>query len=313
MLALFIAASRHSEHQQTDIAGLIASQIETEQGTEVSPENKRDLRNLVNAIFAKHKKSELTADIPNKISGEQLISVMGFKSKRIEQGPKDEARAVKQQLKLSLGRANISNAPLPIFPDSSRVEEINKQRNLVKFISGIIAAFRPSVGDSANISRHVVELAYHQKIDPIYVAAVIAVESRFVPDAQSHVGAKGLMQLMPGTAKDVLAKNADILGTSIRLYDPRANIFLGINYLKELEGRYKGNQTLALAAYNWGPANVDAVLKGHKTIPSSVQNYAKMVLERSKSWQKHFNRANENAERLEDALNESIQENTEPF
>ena len=322
VIAIGLFITQRGNHEEADIASLIADQIETEQGTAVSAESKKDLKDLVQAIFAKHKRAELTADIPNKISGEQLISVMGFKSKAVEQvkraaraPAKQETKSTEEQapLTLSMGRSNISATPPPIYPDKNREEVINKQRNLVKFISGIIAAFRPSVGDSANISRHVVELAYHQKVDPIYVAAVIAVESRFVPDAQSNVGAKGLMQLMPGTAKDVLAKNADILGSSIRLYDPRANIFLGINYLKELDARYKGNKTLALAAYNWGPGNVDASLKGHRKIPSSVQNYAKMVLDRSKSWQKHFSRANENAERLEDALNESIHEETEPF
>lgn len=315
--AICVAAAARKETERTDIAALIADTIETEQGTEVSAEGKRDLRNLVHAIFAKHKKGELTADIPNKISGEQLISVMGFKARGVEQErvsrTETAPKSAQPTQQLSLGRANISGNPPAIYPNREREEIIGKQRNLVKFISGIIAAFRPSVGDSANIAGHIVELAYHQKVDPIYVAAVVAVESRFVPTAESHVGAKGLMQLMPGTAKDVLAKNSDILGTSIRLYDPRANIFLGINYLKELEARYKGDKRLALAAYNWGPGNVDAVVKGQKSIPSSVQNYAKMVLERSKSWQKHFTRANENAERLEDALSESIHEQTEPF
>ena len=169
---------------------------------------------------------------------------------------------------------------------------LGEQRNLVKFLSGLIAAYRPSIGDCGTIAKHIVESASKEKVDPFYIAAVIAIESRFHSGAQSSVGAMGLMQLMPTTAREVAGKR-------VPLVDPRTNIALGISYLKQLEQKYKGNRFLALAAYNWGPANVDRVGGRRGGIPASVRNYSTVVLERTASWQRHFSKATQVADSLQ--------------
>ena len=79
------------------------------------------------------------------------------------------------------------------------------------------------------------------------VRAVVQAESAFDPDAQSPVGAQGLMQLMPATAVR--------MGVSDRR-DPRQNVFGGTKYLSQLLDRFDGNVALALAGYNAGPARV---------------------------------------------------------
>ena len=100
--------------------------------------------------------------------------------------------------------------------------------------------------------------AHTAKLDPYLVAAVINVESGFRPDVVSSAGAVGLMQVKPSTAKAV-ARAAGIAGKMdvTALSDPDTNIRVGTLYLAELTGRYGGNVSLALAAYNGGMTNAD--------------------------------------------------------
>jgi soluble lytic murein transglycosylase len=85
---------------------------------------------------------------------------------------------------------------------------------------------------------------------------VIYVESRF-RDQTSHAGAKGLMQLMPGTADYIARKSGGTRFVQEDLATPQINISYGSWYLRYLLEHYHGNEVLALAAYNAGEGKVD--------------------------------------------------------
>jgi soluble lytic murein transglycosylase-like protein len=113
-----------------------------------------------------------------------------------------------------------------------------------------VRSTRPAAETSARDTYESIVQAHatRQGLRPDLVRAVIQVESGFNADARSPKGAMGLMQLMPGTARDLGVVNA---------YDPEDNIRGGTQYLRQLMNRYDGNEELALAAYNAGPQAVD--------------------------------------------------------
>ncbi len=112
------------------------------------------------------------------------------------------------------------------------------------------------------------EAAIRYKMPPALVRAVMHTESAFDPTALSQVGASGLMQLMPGTAREMYVKD---------IFDPKENIEGGVRYLRVLANEFDGDMVKMVAAYNAGP---DAVKKYGGQVPPypETQAYVRKVI-----------------------------------
>jgi len=100
------------------------------------------------------------------------------------------------------------------------------------------------------------EAAARTELDPLYVAALIRVESKFEEEGISHVGATGLMQLMPETAEWIAGQSGIPYRGQEDLALPETNIRLGAWYLGYLKQQFKGNLVAMTAAYNAGQGRV---------------------------------------------------------
>src|SRR5690606_15540939 len=105
----------------------------------------------------------------------------------------------------------------------------------------------------APFSGQVSEKARAIRLDPSWVYGVIRQESRFITDARSRVGASGLMQLMPATAKWVARKIGMTDFHPSRVNEFEVNTILGTNYLRMVLDDLNGSELLATAGYNAGP------------------------------------------------------------
>ena len=103
--------------------------------------------------------------------------------------------------------------------------------------------------------QRVIAAAHDAGIDPSWAFAIIRAETAWQTDAQSGANARGLMQLLPGTAKLVSRRSGLPYDGADSLYDPAINIPLGTQYLANLATRFNGSPWLASAAYNAGPGN----------------------------------------------------------
>jgi hypothetical protein len=134
-------------------------------------------------------------------------------------------------------------------------------------VGGSLEGF--STGD-ASVDRFVVESGTRNGVDPVLLYAIMHRESSFRRMAVSPKGARGLMQLMPGTAARFGVSN---------IFDPRQNIEGGARYVRFLLDTFGGDVRLALAGYNAGEG---AVMKYGNRVPpySETQEYVRRIYER---------------------------------
>jgi|SRR5579872_297370 len=126
---------------------------------------------------------------------------------------------------------------------------------------------------TGQIPQAIANAASQYGVPPQLALEVAIQESGLNQSAVSPAGAIGIFQLMPATAA----------GLGVDPTDAAQNIQGGVRYLGQLLSRYGGDQSKALAAYNWGPSNVDAAVSGLgsnwlSAAPSETQNYVASIL-----------------------------------
>jgi soluble lytic murein transglycosylase-like protein len=156
--------------------------------------------------------------------------------------------------------ARVSVDPKPVNPIVSVQIEPPKstEQSPLAYIKKSERLYHPIILKAAN----------RYQVDPAIVKAIIMAESSYNPKAVSKRGAKGLMQLMPKTAKEMGVED---------IFNPEHNINGGVRYYKKLLKQFKGDIKLALAAYNAGMRTV----REHNGVPpfKSTRYYIKKVFE----------------------------------
>ncbi|MFA6051027.1 MAG: transglycosylase SLT domain-containing protein [Methylobacter sp.] len=127
-------------------------------------------------------------------------------------------------------------------------------------------ALRFPVHYSNQIHNH----AHQQNLDPAIVFGLIRQESVFDKDAESSVGARGLMQIMPKTGMEIARELKEKWQSAKSLFNPDVNVKYGAFYYKQLLKRFNGHFALATAAYNAGPGRVAKWLPAAETVPADI-------------------------------------------
>lgn len=153
-----------------------------------------------------------------------------------------------------------ATAPKEIPPAPEYVETL-QSRKLWLISESLAYALHRETGIPGNYARRVVALVQsnavrYKWIDSSIVLGLIVVESNGNARALSPVGARGIMQIMPETGKFINASFPEPWKGKHMLYDLETNIRYGIWYLNHLYEEFPGDEHAAIAAYNWGPQNI---------------------------------------------------------
>ena len=167
-------------------------------------------------------------------------------------------------------RRPISNTSEEVSSIRPIIQPTNLSLNSLTNVSGVAISLRGFTTGNAQIDGYLTDSATRNGLDPLLLYSVMHQESSFKQRAISPKGARGLMQLMPGTAARYGVTN---------IFDPKQNIEGGARYMKFLLNRFDGNLSLALAGYNAGEGAVDKY--GWRIPPyAETQEYVRRISRR---------------------------------
>lgn len=163
--------------------------------------------------------------------------------------------------------------------------DVNQKRDLASMVhyvaSEIIETHGIDVVDHNDLAFQIVTESLIAEEDPFFITALILAESNFRNTARSHVGALGLMQIMPDTGKFIAKLINYNYGGKSSLTRPETNLKLGIAYIKYLKTLYKNDLRKTLIAYNWGPGNL---ARKPGSVPQVSKNYYKKITKYHNQW-----------------------------
>ena len=148
-----------------------------------------------------------------------------------------------------------------LFPQESR------EGGMLDYVHGIRKENRTGLCsiEELKLAEVILLESVTHKIDPLFVLALMKTESTFNNWSRSFNGALGLMQILPSTGEELASElNMRWKGEGT-LFDPFANVKMGVSYFSKLQDRYKDTET-SLTAYNMGPGRVDAGVEGEAPV-----------------------------------------------
>ena len=211
---------------------------------------------------------------PNPEHQRQVENLTFTASAAVQSAQRSEKRAASLEKALAEAKSRIA-----ALSDSGAAQEVADYQEAERIGVGRFMKDSTALwGDERHrVMAAIVREARRNGLDPLMVAAVIHVESRFDPFAVSGVGACGLMQLMPPTAQWLMPKDSENKLRPAHLFNPVLNIELGTAYLAQLLGRFNGDISMALIAYNAGPGVARSLTPNSKA-SRKLAVYPKAVL-----------------------------------
>jgi hypothetical protein len=167
-------------------------------------------------------------------------------------------------------RAGVAAASTDAKQPSTSIQQTSFTFEPVLTAGGVASSLRGFTTGNAQVDGYIMESASRNGLDPLLIYSIMHQESSFKQRAISYKGARGLMQLMPGTAARYGVTN---------IFDPKQNIEGGSRYMKFLLNRFQGDLSLALAGYNAGEGAVDKY--GWRIPPyAETQEYVRRISRR---------------------------------